>query len=53
MIIGVHPVNRTYQVQFITLKTPDEVAAELLESQMQSLQKGRLAGPTAMADTEG
>ncbi|RXN26918.1 general transcription factor 3C polypeptide 4-like protein [Labeo rohita] len=37
MISGLHPVNRTYQVQFVTLKTPDEAAAELLESQMHSL----------------
>ncbi|XP_016410250.1 general transcription factor 3C polypeptide 4-like [Sinocyclocheilus rhinocerous] len=37
MINKLHPVNRTYQVQFITLKTPDEAAAELLESQMHSL----------------
>uniref|UniRef100_A0A672SKW8 Ral transcription factor IIIC subunit 4 n=1 Tax=Sinocyclocheilus grahami TaxID=75366 RepID=A0A672SKW8_SINGR len=37
MINGLHPINRTYQVQFITLKTPDEAAAELLESQMHSL----------------
>ncbi|XP_036444523.1 general transcription factor 3C polypeptide 4 [Colossoma macropomum] len=34
---GLHPVSRSYQVQFITLKTPDEAAAELLESQQQSL----------------
>ncbi|KAI7796195.1 general transcription factor 3C polypeptide 4 [Triplophysa rosa] len=37
MINGLHPVSRTYQVQFITLKTPNEAAAELLESQMQNL----------------
>ncbi|XP_051734291.1 general transcription factor 3C polypeptide 4 [Ctenopharyngodon idella] len=37
MINGLHPVNRTYQVQFITLKTPDEAATELLESQMHNL----------------
>ncbi|XP_026052089.1 general transcription factor 3C polypeptide 4 [Carassius auratus] len=37
MINGLHPVNRTYQVQFITLKTTDETAAELLESQMHNL----------------
>ncbi|KAK2872557.1 hypothetical protein Q8A67_022454 [Cirrhinus molitorella] len=37
MINGLHPVTRTYQVQFITLKTPDEAAAELLESQMHNL----------------
>ncbi|KAL7844156.1 hypothetical protein SRHO_G00226950 [Serrasalmus rhombeus] len=34
---GLHPVSRSYQVQFITLKTPDEAAAELLESQQQNL----------------
>ncbi len=37
MINGLHPINRTYQVQIITLKTPDEAAAELLESQMHNL----------------
>ncbi|XP_007254026.2 general transcription factor 3C polypeptide 4 [Astyanax mexicanus] len=37
LINGFHPVNRSYQVQFVTLKTPDEAAAELLESQLQNL----------------
>ncbi|KAF4098693.1 general transcription factor 3C polypeptide 4 [Onychostoma macrolepis] len=37
MINGLHPVNRTYQVQFVTLKSPNEAAAELLESQMHNL----------------
>ncbi|XP_051533591.1 general transcription factor 3C polypeptide 4 [Myxocyprinus asiaticus] len=37
MINGLHPVNRTYQVQFITLKTTDEAATELLKSEMQNL----------------
>ncbi|XP_030625709.1 general transcription factor 3C polypeptide 4 [Chanos chanos] len=36
---GLHPPTRTYQVQFVTLKTPDEAAAELLESQVQNLFK--------------
>lgn len=36
---GLHPVVRNNLVQFITLKTPDEAAAELLESQTQSLYK--------------
>ncbi|XP_073680901.1 general transcription factor 3C polypeptide 4 [Garra rufa] len=39
MINGLHPVTRTYQVQFITLKAPDEAAAELLESQIHNLFK--------------
>ncbi|XP_026860038.2 general transcription factor 3C polypeptide 4 [Electrophorus electricus] len=37
MVNGLHPVTREYQVQFVTLKTPDEAAAELLESQLRSL----------------
>ncbi|XP_055035462.2 general transcription factor 3C polypeptide 4 [Misgurnus anguillicaudatus] len=37
MINGLHPISRTYQVQFITLKTPNEASAELLESQTQNL----------------
>ncbi|MCI4386940.1 hypothetical protein PGIGA_G00068590 [Pangasianodon gigas] len=39
MINGLHPVVRTNLVQFITLMTPDEAGAELLESQTQSLYK--------------
>ncbi|KAL0965538.1 hypothetical protein UPYG_G00282600 [Umbra pygmaea] len=39
MINGQHPVSRPYQVQFVTLKTPNNAAAELLESQVQSLFK--------------
>ncbi|KAF7696711.1 general transcription factor 3C polypeptide 4 [Silurus meridionalis] len=39
MINGMHPVVRTNIVQFVTLKTPDEAGAELLESQTQSLYK--------------
>ncbi|XP_051956401.1 general transcription factor 3C polypeptide 4 [Xyrauchen texanus] len=37
MINGLHSINHTYQVQFITLKTPKEAATELLESQMPNL----------------
>ncbi|MGH0125768.1 UNVERIFIED_CONTAM: hypothetical protein FKN15_001602 [Acipenser sinensis] len=36
---GLHPVSRSYRVQFVTLKTPDEAAAELLESSIQNLFK--------------
>ncbi|XP_066568750.1 general transcription factor 3C polypeptide 4 [Amia ocellicauda] len=36
---GQHPVSRSYQVQFVTLKTPDDAAAELLESTIQNLFK--------------
>ncbi|XP_048849372.1 general transcription factor 3C polypeptide 4 [Brienomyrus brachyistius] len=36
---GQHPVSRVFQVQFITLKTPDDAAAELLESMVQNLFK--------------
>ncbi|KAJ8390018.1 hypothetical protein AAFF_G00111790 [Aldrovandia affinis] len=32
-----HPIARSYQVQFVTLKTPDEAAAELMESSVQNL----------------
>ncbi|XP_010892261.3 general transcription factor 3C polypeptide 4 [Esox lucius] len=39
MTNGQHPVSRLYQVQFVTLKTPNDAAAELLESQVQSLFK--------------
>ncbi|KAJ8379718.1 hypothetical protein SKAU_G00004960 [Synaphobranchus kaupii] len=34
---GQRPVGRTHQVQFVTLKTPDDAAAELLESSVQNL----------------
>ncbi|KAJ1134218.1 hypothetical protein NDU88_000673 [Pleurodeles waltl] len=36
---GLHPVNKTYQVQFIMLKTFEEAAAQLLESPVQNLFK--------------
>ncbi|XP_007900940.1 general transcription factor 3C polypeptide 4 [Callorhinchus milii] len=36
---GLHPVSRTYQVQFITLKTPEEAASRLLESSIHNLFK--------------
>ncbi|XP_023665317.1 general transcription factor 3C polypeptide 4 [Paramormyrops kingsleyae] len=36
---GQVPVSRAFQVQFITLKTPDDAAAELLESMVQNLFK--------------
>ncbi|XP_028664402.2 general transcription factor 3C polypeptide 4 [Erpetoichthys calabaricus] len=36
---GLHPASRSYQVQFVALKTPDEAAAELLESTIQNLFK--------------
>ncbi|XP_055730446.1 general transcription factor 3C polypeptide 4-like [Salvelinus fontinalis] len=39
MTNGQHLVSRPYQVQFVTLKTPNDAAAELLESQVQSLFK--------------
>lgn len=39
MINGLHPVVRTNLVQFVTLMTPDDAGAELLESQKQSLYK--------------
>lgn len=39
MFNGLHPVVRTNLVQFITLMTPDEAGAELLESPTQSLYK--------------
>ncbi|TSK72134.1 General transcription factor 3C polypeptide 4 [Bagarius yarrelli] len=39
MLNGLHPVVRTNLVQFITLMTPDEAGAKLLESQVQSLYK--------------
>uniref|UniRef100_A0A4W5K0X3 Ral transcription factor IIIC subunit 4 n=1 Tax=Hucho hucho TaxID=62062 RepID=A0A4W5K0X3_9TELE len=39
MTNGQHPVSRPYQVQFVTLKTPNDAAAELLASPVQSLFK--------------
>lgn len=36
---GLHPASRTYQVQFITLKTPEEAASKLLESSIHNLFK--------------
>ncbi|KAM7087508.1 general transcription factor 3C polypeptide 4 isoform 4-T16 [Ciconia maguari] len=37
MTNGLHPVNKNYQVQFVTLKTFEEAAAQLLESSVQNL----------------
>ncbi|XP_041916002.1 general transcription factor 3C polypeptide 4 isoform X1 [Alosa sapidissima] len=37
MTNGLHPVERHYQVQFVTLKTPEDAATELLESGVQNL----------------
>ncbi|XP_060106883.1 general transcription factor 3C polypeptide 4 [Heteronotia binoei] len=37
MTNGLHPITKTYQVQFVTLKTFEEVAAQLLESPVQNL----------------
>ncbi|NXD24476.1 TF3C4 factor, partial [Spelaeornis formosus] len=37
MANGLHPVNKNYQVQFVTLKTFEEAAAQLLESSVQNL----------------
>lgn len=39
MVCGYHPTNRTYQVHFITLKTPEMASALLLKSPMQNLYK--------------
>lgn len=39
MVNGLHPVNKNYQVQFVTLKTFEEAAAQLLESSVQNLFK--------------
>ncbi|XP_074474728.1 general transcription factor 3C polypeptide 4 [Sebastes fasciatus] len=39
MVGGYHPVNRTYQVHFVTLKTPKTAAALLLKSPTQNLYK--------------
>ncbi|XP_078406114.1 general transcription factor 3C polypeptide 4 isoform X1 [Cetorhinus maximus] len=36
---GLHPASRTYQVQFITLKTPEEAASKILESSIHNLFK--------------
>ncbi|XP_072908799.1 general transcription factor 3C polypeptide 4 isoform X1 [Hemitrygon akajei] len=36
---GLHPASRTYQVQFITLKTPEEAASRILESSIHNLFK--------------
>ncbi|XP_020650501.3 general transcription factor 3C polypeptide 4 [Pogona vitticeps] len=37
MTNGLHPISKTYQVQFVTLKTFEEAAAQLLESSVQNL----------------
>ncbi|XP_021497072.1 general transcription factor 3C polypeptide 4 isoform X1 [Meriones unguiculatus] len=39
MINGLHPVSKNYQVQFVTLKSFEEAAAQLLESSVQNLFK--------------
>lgn len=39
MVGGYHPINRTYQVHFVTLKTPEMAAALLLTSPTQNLYK--------------
>ncbi|XP_071765774.1 general transcription factor 3C polypeptide 4 [Centroberyx gerrardi] len=39
MVGGHHPVDRTYQVNFVTLKTPETAAALLLKSPSQNLYK--------------
>uniref|UniRef100_A0A3Q4BAN7 Uncharacterized protein n=1 Tax=Mola mola TaxID=94237 RepID=A0A3Q4BAN7_MOLML len=39
MVGGYHPTNRTYQVHFVTLKTPEMAAALLLKSPTQNLYK--------------
>ncbi|XP_047424955.1 general transcription factor 3C polypeptide 4 [Mugil cephalus] len=39
MVGTYHPVNRTYQVHFVTLKTPETAAALLLKSPIQNLYK--------------
>ncbi|KAF7654434.1 hypothetical protein LDENG_00069400 [Lucifuga dentata] len=39
MVDGHHPNNRTYQVHFVTLKTPEMAAALLLKSPSQNLYK--------------
>ncbi|KAH0615388.1 hypothetical protein JD844_004571 [Phrynosoma platyrhinos] len=37
MTNGLHPITKNYQVQFVTLKTFEEAAAQLLESSVQNL----------------
>ncbi|XP_013923328.1 PREDICTED: general transcription factor 3C polypeptide 4, partial [Thamnophis sirtalis] len=37
MVNGLHPTTKTYQVQFVTLKTCEEAATQLLESSIQNL----------------
>lgn len=39
MVGSYHPINRTYQVHFVTLKTPEMAAAQLLKSPAQNLYK--------------
>ncbi|XP_075935864.1 general transcription factor 3C polypeptide 4 isoform X1 [Anarhichas minor] len=39
MVDGYHPVNRTYQVHFVTLKTSEAAATLLLKSSTQNLYK--------------
>ncbi|XP_069017824.1 general transcription factor 3C polypeptide 4 [Embiotoca jacksoni] len=39
LVGGFHPVNRSYQVHFVTLKTPETAAALLLKSPTQNLYK--------------
>ncbi|XP_029024416.1 general transcription factor 3C polypeptide 4 isoform X2 [Betta splendens] len=39
MVDSHHPVNRTYQVHFVTLKSPETAAAILLKSPIQNLYK--------------
>lgn len=39
MTCGYHPTNRTYQVHFMTLKTPEMATALLLKSPIQNLYK--------------
>ncbi|KAM6431063.1 general transcription factor 3C polypeptide 4 [Liasis olivaceus] len=39
MTNGLHPTTKSYQVQFVTLKTFEEAAAQLLESSVQNLFK--------------
>ncbi|XP_043914584.1 general transcription factor 3C polypeptide 4 [Protopterus annectens] len=36
---GLHPVNRNFHVQFVTLMTPEEAAIQLMESSVQNLFK--------------
>lgn len=39
MVGGFHPINRTYQVHFVSLKSPETAAALLLRSTTQNLYK--------------